>query len=265
LSAPGTSKGLEEKVSKRTVELTLAKNEVDRYAKKLERALMIKSDFISMASHELRTPLTVIKEGIEIISQGRAGAVTEKQMEFLDIAKRNVDRLSRFINDILDLQKLEQGKVVFKMEKNDINAVVKEVANAMKSLAQNRKLGLVVSLGKDMPLVKFDKDKITQVVTNLLNNAIKFTESGAISVSTRLDKNMVEVSISDTGPGIKEDDIANLFKKFIQLEDGLEREHTGTGLGLVICKYMVENHRGRIWAESKPGNGATFHFVLPVD
>ncbi|MCX5665844.1 MAG: ATP-binding protein, partial [Candidatus Omnitrophica bacterium] len=98
----------------------------------------------------------------------------------------------------------------------------------------------------------------------LISNAIKFTDEGSISVSTHLDNEYIRVSVSDTGPGIKEDDVSNLFKKFIQLEGGMERKHAGTGLGLVICKYMIENHRGRIWAESNSGKGVTFHFALPI-
>jgi len=258
------SKSLEKKVAERTTELTDAKNELGLYTKKLERALMIKSDFISMASHELRTPLTAIKEGIAIISEGKAGIVSEKQKEFLDIARRNVDRLSRFINDILDLQKLEQGKVIFKMELNDINETAREVADTMRSLAENKKLQLKVALADGIPLIPFDKDKITQVIVNLLNNAIKFTEKGTVSISTHLEKGYVQVSVSDTGPGINEEDAANLFRKFIQLEEGLERKHSGTGLGLVICKYMIDSHKGKIWVESRPGDGATFSFILPV-
>ncbi|MCX5665905.1 MAG: HAMP domain-containing protein, partial [Candidatus Omnitrophica bacterium] len=149
------SKGLEKKVMERTSELTAAKNDLDRYARKLEQALMIKSDFISMASHEMRTPLTIIKEGIAVISEGKVGDITQKQREFLNITNKNVDRLTRLINDILDMQKLEQGKVVFKMEMNVINKAVDEVAGTLKAMAEIKRLTFSVSLEKSLPLIYF--------------------------------------------------------------------------------------------------------------
>ncbi|MFA6320796.1 MAG: sensor histidine kinase [Candidatus Omnitrophota bacterium] len=258
------SKGLEEKVRARTIDLTLAKDKLDTYAKELERAVMVKSDFVSMASHELRTPLAAIKEGIGIVLEGKAGGVTERQVEFLDMAKRNVDRLARLINDILDLQKLEQGKMTMKIRDNNINETVCEVCEMMSHVAKDKKLKIIMSLSEDLPIISFDKDKIIQVLMNLMSNAIKFTEKGTVTVSTIKDNNTVQVSVSDTGVGIKKDDIQYLFQKFSQLEMGLERKSGGTGLGLIISKEIIERHKGRIWVETKFGDGTTFHFTLPI-
>jgi signal transduction histidine kinase len=258
------SKGLEAQVRERTVDLTMAKDRLDKYTRELEGALVVKTDFISMASHELRTPLAAIKEGIGIVLAGKTGPVNERQEEFLDMAKRNLDRLSRLITDILDFQKLEYGKMALKIEPHDINEVVREVCNTMMSLAQEKGLGFIAELAVNLPPIKFDKDKITQVITNLLSNAIKFTEKGSITVTTGKGQNVIQVSVADTGPGIKEEEMPLLFQKFTQLEKGLERKTGGSGLGLTISKEIVEMHNGKIWAESKVGEGSTFYFILPI-
>jgi len=258
------SKSLEEKVRARTADLTEARDKLDAYAKELEKALMVKSDFISMASHELRTPLAAIKEGIGIVLDGKTGNITDQQKEFLYMAKRNVDRLARIINDILDFQKLEYGKMIMRIKENDINEITKEVCNMMAHMARDKRLELVISLGKDIPKINCDKDKITQVLTNLISNAVRFTEKGTITVSTCKDDNAAIVSVADTGIGIKEEDMKHLFQKFSQIEKGLERKPGGTGLGLIISKEIVERHKGRIWVESKFGEGTVFRFVLPI-
>ncbi len=258
------SKSLEEKVRARTVDLTAARDKLDAYAKELEKALMVKSDFVSMASHELRTPLAAIKEGIGIVLDGKTGEVTGQQKEFLHMAKRNVDRLARIINDILDFQKLEYGKMVMRLKENDINEIVKEACSMMAHMARDKHIELVISPGRDIPKIHCDKDKITQVLTNLISNAVKFTEKGTITVSTCRDANVAMVSVSDTGIGVKEEDMPDLFQKFSQIEKGLERKPGGTGLGLIISKEIVERHKGKIWVESKFGEGTVFYFVLPI-
>lgn len=258
------SKSLEEKVRARTSDLTAARDKLDAYAKELEKALMVKSDFISMASHELRTPLAAIKEGIGIVLDGKTGEIASQQKEFLHMAQRNVDRLARIINDILDFQKLEYGKMVMRVKENDINEITNEACNMMAHMARDKRLELIIALGKDIPKINCDRDKITQVLTNLISNAVKFTDKGTIKVSTCRDANVVMVSVVDTGIGIKEEDMSNLFQKFSQIEKGLERKPGGTGLGLIISKEIIEKHKGKIWVESKFGEGTVFHFVLPI-
>lgn len=230
----------------------------------LRHALQIKSAFTSMVSHELRTPLTAIKEGISIVLDETAGILNQEQKEFLDIAKRNVDRLTRLINDVLDFQKLDTGKMTFNMQENDINEVIEDVRDTMLPLAEERNLDFTLNLAKGLPKAVFDKDKINQVFSNLVHNAIKCTEEGSIVVTTSLGENFIKVSVQDTGKGIKQEDMPRLFQQFEQLESGCDRKIPGTGLGLAIAREIIEAHKGRIWAESEPGKGSTFNFTLPV-
>ncbi|MCX5713541.1 MAG: response regulator, partial [Candidatus Omnitrophica bacterium] len=231
----------------------------------VQQALNTKTVFTSMVSHELRTPLAAIKEGISIVLDGESGPINKEQKEFLDIAKRNVDRLNRLISEILDFQKLEAGKMALKKEENDINDVVREVYGTMLSLVQNKGLAFIIKPDADLPRIKFDKDKIIQVLNNLVSNAIKFTEKGSITVFTSRGDNFIRVSVQDTGPGIRSEDIPRLFREFEQLETGTDRKTGGTGLGLIISKEIIEGHKGKIWVESKIGEGSILHFVLPIE
>lgn len=272
------SRGLERKVRERTNELeraqeatlnvledlTEAKARLEKYARELEEAIKVKSEFTSTVSHELRTPLAAIKEGIAIVLDGTSGALGEEQKKFLDIAKRNVDRLARIINDLLDFQKLESGKMPFGIEEHDINETVKEAAVTMVSLAEQKGLEFILNLDDSLPKIDFDRDKILQVLLNLINNAVKFTEKGTITVVTSLGDNFVKVSVQDTGPGIRKEDIPKLFQQYEQLGKGIERTIGGTGLGLVISREIIEGHKGKVWAESEFGKGSSFNFVLPV-
>ena len=272
------SRDLEKKVEERTKELTRAqeatlniledltesKGKIETYAGELEEALKVKTEFTSTVSHELRTPLAAIKEGIAIVLDGTSGPLGEDQTRFLDIAKRNVDRLARLINDILDFQKLEAGRMTFRMEEYSINEVVKEAVTAMAPLADAKGLEFILDLDDGLPRIRFDRDKIIQVLTNLINNAIKFTEKGHITVYTKPDNGFIRISVQDTGAGIKQEDIPRLFLQFEQIDKGIDRKTGGTGLGLAISKEIVARHNGKIWAESDFGKGSTFHFVLPV-
>jgi signal transduction histidine kinase len=269
---------LEEKVKERTEELsrsqeaslnmledlTEAKEKLNKYTQELEEALRVKSDFTSMVSHELRTPLTAIKEGISIVLDGSAGAINAEQKEFLEIAKNNVDRLARLINEVLDFQKLESGRMVFNMQEHDINEIARGVRKSMLALAEGKGLDFILKLDETSPRIKFDQDKIIQVLINLVNNAIKFTDKGSVTIATSRSNNVILVSVGDTGAGIKSEDIPRLFQKFEQLGRDNERKTGGTGLGLAISKEIIEGHRGKIWAESKLGEGTVFHFVLPI-
>jgi len=231
---------------------------------KIKETMAIKSEFISMASHELRTPLTAIKEGIRLVIQEQTGELNDEQKEFLGIVQRNVERLARLINDILDFQKLESGRMDVDIQENDINEIVKEIKETMASLANEKGLNLITELDDTIPKVKFDRDKITQVLTNIVNNAIRFTEQGSVTISTNKDDNVIEVSVSDTGPGIKKEDQPKLFSEFEQLARGAERKTGGSGLGLAISRKIIKRHNAKIWVESELGKGTTFHFVLPV-
>jgi signal transduction histidine kinase len=229
-----------------------------------KKAAEVKSEFTSMVSHELRTPLTVIKEGIIMTLDGLAGPLNNEQREFLIAAKRNADRLTRLINNILDFQKLESGKVSFNIKKDDINEVVRGVQKEMAYQAKEKGLDFILKLDEKLLMIRFDRDKIVQVLMNLINNSVKFTDKGSITISTVQEGSVVRVSIKDTGAGIEKKEMPKLFHKFEQLTKFENRKTGGSGLGLAISKEIIAAHKGKIWAESEPGRGATFHFVLPV-
>jgi len=232
--------------------------------RKMQEAMEMKSEFISTVSHELRTPLVSMKEGISSVLNKEAGSLNADQTNLLSIAERNVDRLTRLINDVLDFQKFESGKMGFNMEPNDINEVANEAYDMMSASINNRKLMLILDLEENLPKIKFDRDRIIQVLINLVNNAIKFTEKGKITVTTRRKENIILVSVTDTGHGITAEDLPRLFQKFEQLEKGGDRKTGGTGLGLAISKEIIEQHNAKIWAESTVGKGTSLHFVLPI-
>lgn len=245
-------------------DLVGAKERLEKYSQDLEKAVQIKSDFTSTVSHELRTPLAAIKEGIAIVLDGTAGEISAGQKEFLEIAKRNVDRLARLINDILDFQKLEAGKMGFNMVQNDINETIKDAANAMYPIVEKKQLELILDLDSEITNMTFDRDKITQVLTNLISNAVKYTEKGSIKIRAERENNLLKVSVTDTGIGIKPEDIPRLFTQFTQLEKIADRKTGSTGLGLSICRDIIRAHNGKIWAESEYGKGSSFIFIIPI-
>ncbi len=232
--------------------------------KKIKEAMDLKSQFISTVSHELRTPLTIIKEDIALIMDGATGRVKNKQRQVLEIAQRNIDRLARLINDVLDFQKLQSGRAKFNMQDNSINNAIETVYNTMVKAVKKNGVDLRLALDNTLPKVTYDNDKIIQVLTNLVSNAMKFTEKGSITIASRRIENAIRVSVCDTGCGIKQEDLPKLFHQFQQLMSGGSRKTGGTGLGLAISKDIVEKHGGRIWVESESGKGTTFHFLLPI-
>ncbi len=250
---------LRDKTGKTIGLLGVSRNITER--KRLEIA---KDDFVNMVSHELRTPLTAIKESIALVTEGAAGPINDEQLEFLAAAKRNVDRLARLINDVLDLQKLQSGRIEFRMAPGDLNEVLREVYALMLPAARDKDVGLVLELDPAVPEAVFDKDKLIQVVTNLVNNALKFTDAGTVTLaSAREGDGAVRVTISDTGIGIPEQEIEKMFKAFSQVSTAARGKSGSTGLGLAISKQIIAAHGGRIWVESRPGHGSQFHFLIP--
>jgi signal transduction histidine kinase len=231
--------------------------------KELQRAMEAKSKFTSMVSHELRTPLAAIKEGISIVIDGVVGKISDEQKGFLSIAKMNVDRLTRLINDILDFQKLEAGKMELKIKANDMVGVLDEIYRTMRPLTEEKGIGFTVKAEGHLPKILFDRDKILQVLTNLVSNAVKFTQKGGVEIIACVDKAHLLVRVCDSGIGIKQDDMPRLFRSFEQLEEAVEKRG-GTGLGLAISKEIIDRHHGRIWARSEYGKGTTVFFALPI-
>jgi len=245
-------------------DITERKRAEEEIAEKRREAIQMKLEFISMVSHELRTPLTVIKEGIALVTNGSTGEINEEQKELLGLSKKNVDRLAKFINDVLDFQKLEANRMKINAQPNDINEIVRDVYEMMNLGAKNIGIDILLELDDRLPTVGFDNDKITQVLTNLVDNAVKFTKKGNIVIKTSEENGMIHVSVSDTGCGIKKKNISRSFGRFEQLSTGGDRKTGGTGLGLAICKGIIEQHNGKIWVDSVFGKGSKFAFTLPI-
>lgn len=237
--------------------------------RRAEEALLenvrMRNNFTATVSHELRTPLTAIKEGIAIVLEGEAGPVNDEQKDLLATAKRNVDRLSRLITDVLDFTKMKSAKMRLRIRGEDINRIVHDAVEIHRVVAESRGLYMRTELAPSLASVKCDADKIVQVVNNFVGNALKFTEKGGITVTTAPSAGGVTVTVADTGPGIPQDDLAKLFTEFYQVKGAKQAVAGGTGLGLAISREIVELHGGRVWAESGTGAGARFCFFLPYE
>jgi len=234
--------------------------EKNRRLKELDR---LKSDFLSAVSHELRTPLSVTKEGISLILDEIPGKINDKQKSILLTAKNNIDRLARMINNLLDISKIESGKTQLKKEVVDIVGIARQVVSFFEPKASKKGVEINAFFDKKRIELYIDADKITQVFTNLMGNALKFTEKGKIDLIVSEGLKEVECVVSDTGIGISEEDIAKIFDKFQQVGKNYSPGEKGTGLGLSIAKEIVEMHKGSIEAESRQNNGTRFRFVLP--
>ncbi len=252
--------------NRKLYELTQKQNE-DLQAANAQLNILIEKEkaFTSTTSHELRTPLASIKMAVDLIAQLTEGKLDEETARYLDIAKRGADRLARLVNDILSLSKLESGAETLKLELFQINEVIKEVAASQRLVAEGKGLYLKTDLAPGLPAVKLNADKINQVLNNLLNNAVKFTNQGGITVTSRMGREagFIEVCVRDTGPGIAQEDLGKLFKKFQQLANS-DSQVSGTGLGLAICREVITRHQGNIWVESQVGQGTSFIFKLPI-
>jgi PAS domain S-box-containing protein len=231
--------------------------------RELER---LKLGFLSKISHELRTPIVAIRHSLGLLLDHTVGPLTGEQEEFLSLAHRNLDRLNRSIDELLNLGKLETGKVELRRQTVSIEQVIAGARRALEAWAMAKALTLETHLEPTLPPVSLDPDRITQVLQNLIGNAIKFTPAnGRITVTARVrEAKELEVNITDTGPGIAKADLPKLFQKFQQVGERAPADVSGTGLGLAIAKEIVELHGGRIWADSEPARGTTFTFTLPL-
>ncbi|MBA5867430.1 MAG: GAF domain-containing protein [Nitrospira sp. CR1.3] len=251
--------GLEQKVRERTVQLEAANEQ-------LQELNQLKSSFVSMVSHELRTPMTSIRTYVENMLDGVIGAVNEKQSQYLRRIQFNIDRLTRMIVDLLDLSRIEAGRVELRSEPIAIADWMNELVEGLRGLAGGKSVTLESHSLPSLPTILADRDKLTQVLTNLIGNAIKFTPAGGrIMVGAVIEDKtgMVQFCVSDTGCGIPPDELPKVFEKFFR---GVTTaaETRGAGLGLAIVKSLVELHGGRIWVESASGKGSSFYFTLPL-
>lgn len=240
--------------------------EAKRYERRLRQLDRMKSDFVSNVSHELRTPLTAIKGSVDNMLDGITGPINERQTRYLVRIKSNADRLGRLINELLDLSRIESGKIDLKPANLPMVALAKEVAEGLRPMAAEKLMSLEVSHTDDEVVAWADRDKLIQVFVNLVGNAVKFTPShGRVTIVVEKDRQeVVRVSITDTGPGIPEEELDKIFDKFYQVAQVNKEKTKGAGLGLAISKALVEMHGGRLWIESEVGKGSVFSFTVPA-
>jgi len=252
------AQSLEQRVQHRT-QLLLEAN------RRLQELDKLKSDFVSTVSHELRTPMTSIKGYVDNILDGLTGALTERQSYYLNRVKSNVERLTRMINELLDLSRIEAGKVDLSLGNVRMLEFVSEVVEGFQGMAQQKGVTLRTHQPDELPVIRCDHDKLHQVLTNLIQNAIKFTPTGGeVRVESQVrDGGFLTIGVIDTGCGIPPHELDKVFEKFYRGESG-SPDDPRWGLGLAIAKSLVKLHGGQIWAESTPGQGSRFYFTVPI-
>ncbi|OEU48658.1 MAG: hypothetical protein BA871_12510, partial [Desulfuromonadales bacterium C00003096] len=230
----------------------------------LEAVTRMKTEFLSVTSHELRTPLTPMKAQLQMLQEGYMGEMNEKQGNSIEIIQRNLTRLDTLINDILDISRIEAGRIKISLGPISINDAVKEAIKMQEPFAEEKAIKVSTKLAK-LPNIIGDAERLRQVIGNLLNNAIKFSDISAdMVVKTERVGDNVLFSVTDYGIGISKEDIDKLFKPFSQIDPSFRREHGGTGLGLAIAKGLIQAHNGKIWVESELAKGSTFFFSIPI-
>jgi signal transduction histidine kinase len=238
--------------------------ELARTVEDLEIASQHKSQFVANMSHELRTPLAAILGYAELIQEGFYGPQPEKSMDALTRIRSNGKHLLGLINTVLDIAKIESGQFSLNLAEYALSSVVETVRVATESLAETKKIALMTHVPKSLPVGFGDEQRLTQVLLNLVGNAIKFTDTGEVRITAKAENGHFAVSVADTGPGIPADQLTRVFDQFHQVDNSNTKKKGGTGLGLAIAKQIVEMHGGRVWVESEPGKGATFLMQLPV-
>jgi signal transduction histidine kinase len=239
-------------------------DEIQDKSRQLEIASQHKSQFLANMSHELRTPLNAILGYTELMADGAYGEPSEKMLGILQRLEANGRHLLGLINDVLDLSKIEAGQLVLELSDYCVQDIAQTVRSTLEPLASDKKLAFKLELASDLPAGHGDGRRLTQVLINLVGNAIKFTDAGEVAIKAEANNGSFHVSVRDTGPGISAADQANLFQEFQQADNAITRKKGGTGLGLAISKRIIEMHGGKIWVESQPGQGSTFAFKLPV-
>lgn len=225
----------------------------------------MKTEFVSVAAHQLRTPLSAIKWTIRMILDGDAGEINEEQRELLEQTYISNERMIRLINDLLDVSRIEEGRLLYDQKDARIEDVLDSVIEASQEMLRNKNMVLEVNK-KETPKVKIDKEKIGVVIQNLLENAIKYTEQGGkIKITLDNDEKNVIFKIEDSGVGIPKSQQDRIFTKFFRAENVTRMETNGTGLGLYTTKNIVQAHKGQIWFESEENKGTTFYFTIPIN
>jgi PAS domain S-box-containing protein len=230
-----------------------------------QELVQAKSDFVSVVSHELRTPMTSIKGYTDLMLKRVVGDLNEQQVRFLTTVKSNVDRMATLVRDLLDISRIEAGRVQIDLERLELSGVVREVTETVAEAVREKGLTLEVDVDPGLPVVHADRRLVIQVLLNLVSNAYRYTPAGGrIAISAFPADGVVQIDVADTGIGIPEDEQEAIFERFYRADHPVVREQTGTGLGLPIAKSLVEMHRGRLWLQSQVDQGSTFSFTLPL-
>lgn len=254
-----SSQTLEQKVQQRTRELASALEEVQQINK-------TKSEFISAVSHELRTPLTSIKGYAAILMGGKLGEVPEQVRERLERINKHSDNLVKLINDLLDISRIESGRVEMKLIKVNLSTMIDNVHDLLVPQLKEKDIKFVRQVDRDVPEISVDATQIERIFINLIVNAIRFTpQKGMITVKVKKEDDKINVSVIDTGIGIKKEDLNRLFDEFYRVENEINQNVKGTGLGLTLAKKIVEAHHGKIGVVSELQKGSTFYFTLPIE
>lgn len=249
---------LENKVKERTHALQLALNEVEVISKR-------KTDFISAVSHELRTPLTSIKGYASILLAGKLGDIPQEIRLRLDKINRHSDELTDLVNDLLDISRLESGKVTMKIEPQDLKNILAGVFDLLSVQLKESQVEFSINLTDNATMVLADAAQINRIFINLVGNALKFTPAGGkITVTSQKVNNQLQIDVTDTGYGIPKEALNAIFEEFYRVDNPINQQVKGTGLGLSLVKHIVEAHGGKIWVKSKLGSGSTFSFTLPI-
>ena len=255
------------RVTEQSQQLKAANLEIHAFSRSLENKVEERThelwEFVSMVAHDLRSPLTVIRGYTELLQEEKAPPPNERQERALDTISSNVEHMLQMTDELLDLSRLQSGTAQFDMETLPVEVIIEEVCTSFEHQISEKHLGLKVEIAEDLPRVLGDHSHLTQVLNNLVVNALHYTPSGAIIVGAQSLNGFVEVSVSDTGIGIPPEDQQRLFSHFFRGQHHLVRSHKGTGLGLSIARSIVEAHGGEISVESEVGKGSTFRFTLP--
>jgi len=238
--------------------------EIEEKSRELAEASKHKSQFLANMSHELRTPLNAILGYAELMLDSIYGEPSEKMRTVLERLQSNGRHLLGLINDVLDLSKIEAGQLTLSLDDYSLTDMVHGVVSAVEPLAAEKRLAFTAEVAPGLPTGRGDGRRLSQVLLNLVGNAIKFTDKGEVTIRASVTNGAFTVAVCDTGPGIDAADQAKIFEEFQQADSSITRKKGGTGLGLSIAKRIIEMHGGRIWVESEPGKGSTFYFTLPV-
>ena len=265
---------IEQQLAQQRNELRLLKNQLTRQNleleavnAELERLDELKSQFVAVAAHELRSPLTTIKVYVSLLLASPQYTFTQEQRERLSLVLISVDRLVAIIEDLLDVTRIEVGRIELELQPTDFVALVENVTNELKPRFKAKNQNLIMQIAPHLPDVLCDQKRAMQIMVNLLSNANKYTGDGGavmLSITPSTEAGFIKVSIADTGVGIAEEDQEQLFRRFFRAKSSVLTKATGTGLGLHITRGLVELHGGRIWFESELGEGSTFFVTLPV-